>query len=347
MAQPTYYPLWATEDTTLPNTDQTNKIRPKTTLREIGWDKGQIPSAEEFNWLFNNMYQWIYYLNEEALPTYLPIDGTSLSFTGDITGTATWNGNKATSVELSSATLNAATSSPTADTLVKRNSSGGFSALQNMYGFAPNGQNFDYRIYNQDNNTQVASFAWARSDDVVTLYRGTSASKQSEVNLYNGRVEITSPRSKSSQGSNAADLTRKDYVDTKVSTLDDELSSDITDLNTNLTNYINGRSTASFSQNGWWKDVNTGMIIQWGLVNLPIANDAQTSSSVTFPVTFPNNVYSITANTTVNNMNTSTGNIAILAATSATVSGFTLYADSNSGQDFSIIQPCYWIAIGR
>lgn len=347
MAQPIYYPLWAMEDTTLPNTDQTNKIRPKTTLRDIGWDKGQIPSAEEFNWLFNNMYQWIYYLNEEALPTYLPINGTSLSFTGDITGTATWSGNKETSVELSSQTLNSATSSPIINTLVKRDSSGGFSALQNMYGFAPNGLNFDYRIYDKDTDIQLGSYAYDRASDVIVLYKGTSTAQQNSVRLYSDRTEISKPRSSSSQGTNAADLTRKDYVDTLVSTLDEELSSDITDLNTNLTNYINGRSTASFSQNGWWKDVNTGMIIQWGLVNLPTINDAQTSASVTFPVTFPNNVYSITANTTVNNMNTSTGNIAILAATSATVGGFTLYADSNSGQDFSIIQPCYWIAIGR
>lgn len=86
MAQPTYYPLWATEDTTLPATDNTNKERPKTTLQTIGWDKGQIPSAEEMNWMLNNIYLWVLYFNEEALPTYLPITGTSITLTGRLQG---------------------------------------------------------------------------------------------------------------------------------------------------------------------------------------------------------------------------------------------------------------------
>ena len=68
---------------------------------------------------------------------------------------------------------------------------------------------------------------------------------------------------------------------------------------------------------------------------------------MTFPITFPNAVYSITANPKVNTMNTSTGNISVLACVNGTTSGFTLWADSNQGQDFSIEQPCYWIAIGR
>ncbi|BBK09267.1 potential tail fiber or connector protein [Klebsiella phage 05F01] len=342
MAQPTYYPLWATEDTTLPNTDQTNKIRPKTTLREIGWDKGQIPSAEEFNWLFNNMYQWIYYLNEEALPTYLPINGTSLSFTGDITGTATWNGDSATSVELSSATLNAATSNPIVNTLVKRDSGGGFGALQNMYGYAPAGQNFDYRIYDQANsNVQKGSFAWGRSGDVITIYKGTPTAKTAEIVLYNGRVELTSPRSRSTQGTDSADLTRKDYVDNKI-------SSNISTLDSTLRSYIDSKSTASFAANGYWKDVNTGTIIQWGSVTLPTTSRvAQTSASVTFPITFPNTVYSISANPKLNQMNLSTGNITVLACVNGTTTGFNLWGDSNSGQDFGVAQPCYWIAIGR
>lgn len=341
MAQPTYYPLWAMEDTTLPNTDQTNKIRPKTTLRETGWDKGQIPSAEEFNWQLNNIYQWIYFINEESLPLYLPKTGTSLSFSGDITGTATWNGDSTTSVELTSATLNAATSDPTVNTLVKRDGGGGFGALQNIYGYAPAGKNFDYRIYDQANsNVQKGSFAWDRSGDVLTIYKGTTTAKTSEIVLYDGRVELTSPRSRSAQGTNIADLTRKDYVD-------NQISSNISTLDSTLRSYIDSKSTASFATNGYWKDVNTGIIIQWGSITLPTVAAPQTSGNVTFPITFPNAVYSITANPKVNEMNTSTGNISVLACVNGTTSGFTLWADSNSGQDFSISQPCYWMAIGR
>lgn len=313
MAQPTYYPDWATEDTTLPSTGQTNKVRPKNSLLTIGWDKGQIPSAEEFNWELNNLGQWIRYLNDEVIAglpdVYLP--------------------------------KNAATSNPTPNTLVKRDIGGGFGALQNFYGYAPAGQNFDYRIYDQAaSSVQKASFAWNRSADVVTLYRGTPTSKTAEVNLYSGRVDITAPRSLSAQGSNGADLTRKDYVDTQIST-------NISNLDNTLRSYIDSKSTASFATNGYWKDVNTGTIIQWGSITLPTISAPQTSGNVTFPITFPNAVYSITANPKVNTMNTSTGNISVLACANGTTSGFTLWADSNQGQDFSIAQPCYWIAIGR
>lgn len=341
MAQPTYYPLWATEDTTLPNTDQTNKIRPKTTLREIGWDKGQIPSAEEFNWLFNNMYQWIYYLNEEALPTYLPINGTSLSFTGDITGTATWSGDSTTSVELSSATLNAATTLPTSNTLFKRGSTGG-------------GDLSSLRVINSSNSniyfcdttsTYRAVLGYVPTGGYTSLssLNGTAAGVSQSVTLYQDRVEISNPRSFSSQGSETNALTRKDYVDNQVTSLNETINN----LNASLTNYINGRSTSSFATSGWWKDVNTGLIIQWGSITLPTTTAPQTNGNVTFPITFPNAVYSITANPQVNTMNTSTGNISVLACVNGTTSGFTLWADSNQGQDFSIAQPCYWMAIGR
>lgn len=317
MAQPTYYPDWATEDTTLPSTGQTNKVRPKNSLLTIGWDKGQIPSAEEFNWELNNLGQWIRYLNDEV-------------------------SDAVTSVTLSSATLNAATYNPTPNTLVKRDSGGGFGSLQNFYGYAPAGQNFDYRIYDQAaSNTQRGSFAWDRTGDVITIYKGTPTAKTSEIVLYAGRVELTSPRSRSTQGTDNADLTRKDYVDTQIST-------NISNLDNTLRSYIDSKSTASFATNGYWKDVNTGTIIQWGSVTLPTTSGAaQTSAGVTFPITFPNAVYSINANPKLNQMNSSTGNITVLACVNGTTTGFTLWGDSDSGEDFGIAQPCYWIAIGR
>ena len=65
MAQPTYLPLWATDDTTLPATGETNKVRPREVLRTTGWDMGQIPTCEEWNWMFNNVCLWVNYLNTE------------------------------------------------------------------------------------------------------------------------------------------------------------------------------------------------------------------------------------------------------------------------------------------
>jgi hypothetical protein len=63
--RPEFFPEWATQDTNLPNTGNVNKQRPKETLRTIGFDKGQEPSAEEFNWLFNNVGQWVEFLEQE------------------------------------------------------------------------------------------------------------------------------------------------------------------------------------------------------------------------------------------------------------------------------------------
>lgn len=342
MAQPTYYPDWATEDTTLPSTGQTNKVRPKNSLLTIGWDKGQIPSAEEFNWELNNLGQWIRYLNDEVIAglpdVYLPKNGTQLTFEGDISGTATWNGDAVTSVTLSSTTLNNATSSPTANTLVKRDNSGAANFSQVKVIDSSNAN-----LYLGESSAAyrcVLGYVASGNYTSLSSLNGTPNGVNQSVSLYSDRIEISNPRSASAQGNNNADLTRKDYVDSQIST-------NISNLDNTLRSYIDSKSTASFAANGYWKDVNTGTIIQWGSITLPTTTAPQTSGNVTFPITFPNAVYSITANAKINQMNTSTGNISVLACVNGSTSGFTLWADSNSGQDFSIAQPCNWIAIGR
>ncbi|WPK29295.1 hypothetical protein [Escherichia phage vB_EcoM_EP57] len=98
MAKPIYYPDWATQTVTLPGTLNTNKIRPKETIRTVGMDYGQIMTCEEMNWILNNIGLWIRYLVDDFLPTlpdtYLPLVGTKITMAGDATGEATWNGNK-------------------------------------------------------------------------------------------------------------------------------------------------------------------------------------------------------------------------------------------------------------
>lgn len=62
-SRPSLYPYWATTTTNLTGTGNTNKVRPKTSLRDIGWDLGQQPTCEEFNWQLNNIDQWVEYLD--------------------------------------------------------------------------------------------------------------------------------------------------------------------------------------------------------------------------------------------------------------------------------------------
>lgn len=236
MAKPTYYPDWATEDTTLPSTGQANKVRPKNSLITIGWDKGQIPSAEELNWELNNFGEWIRYLNDEVVPgladEYLPKTGTALNFTGDISGTATWNGSETTTVTLSSATLNAATSDPTPLTLTKRDSNGAVAFSQTRIVNSTN-QNV---YFGETLTTYRAVIGHVTSDHSfnISSLNGSASGVQQTITLYSDRVQISNPRSSSAQGSNAADLTRKDYVDSIKNTL----QTNIDTVATNLSNFI-------------------------------------------------------------------------------------------------------------
>lgn len=59
MAKPANKPLIATSDVNLPSTGQPNKSQPNTTLQTVGYDKGQKPAAEEYNWLWDNVVDWV------------------------------------------------------------------------------------------------------------------------------------------------------------------------------------------------------------------------------------------------------------------------------------------------
>lgn len=133
MARPTYYPEWATTDTTLPVAGTSNKSRPKESLRTIGWDKSQIPAAEELNWQLDNVYDWVVHFD-----TLNSISKT-VTFIGDVSGSFSFSNNSSTigNVNLqvadnshnhTSANISDATSSNTPLTVIKRDANGYFSA---------------------------------------------------------------------------------------------------------------------------------------------------------------------------------------------------------------------------
>lgn len=93
MAKPLLYPEWATTDTTLPATGNTNKQRPKESLRNTGWDKGQIPTAEEWNWQFDNISNWIEWFDENN------ITDKTFTLTGDTEGSASYTNEGGLSIE--------------------------------------------------------------------------------------------------------------------------------------------------------------------------------------------------------------------------------------------------------
>lgn len=53
--------IWAETDLVLPNSGRQNKVRPIDDLWQKGWDKGQKPDCEAFNYLLNLYGRWIQY----------------------------------------------------------------------------------------------------------------------------------------------------------------------------------------------------------------------------------------------------------------------------------------------
>lgn len=53
--------IWAETDLVLPNSGRQNKVRPIDDLWQKGWDKGQKPDCEAFNYLLNMYGQWLQY----------------------------------------------------------------------------------------------------------------------------------------------------------------------------------------------------------------------------------------------------------------------------------------------
>jgi hypothetical protein len=64
---PDFYPTWAQLNVTLPVAGTQNKERPSEALRDLGYDLGQHPAAEELNWMWHNISEWVQYFNTETI----------------------------------------------------------------------------------------------------------------------------------------------------------------------------------------------------------------------------------------------------------------------------------------
>lgn len=60
--------VWAKDDYTLPNAHTINKIRPINDLWAKGYDKGQRPDVQAWNYVWNNTTAWLKYITEEQVP---------------------------------------------------------------------------------------------------------------------------------------------------------------------------------------------------------------------------------------------------------------------------------------
>lgn len=266
MIRPTYLPEWAVDDVNLPATGNVNKVRPRTVLRSIGWDQGQIPTAEEFNWLLNNIYQWVSYADEniELLDdTYLPRNGTQITLTGGVTGTATFTGSTSLSIPITvtnnshthvSANITDATLDPVPNTIVKRGSLG--SAAFTGVTISNPSTSTQRGIYfsGESGFIPAAAVEYTPPDfdgvERITLYSGSSYILVSDIN----GCSLVRPRSMSPQENLPDALVRLDYVNFSVNTAVDTATNNLVALINakhaealaytdtailNLTNYVN------------------------------------------------------------------------------------------------------------
>lgn len=264
MAKPIYYPDWAVETVTLPGTQNLNKIRPKEIIRTVGMDYGQIMTCEEMNWVLNNNGLWIRYLVDEFLPTlpntYLPLVGTKITMSGDATGEVTWNGNAAVTLSiqvvdnshnhLSSNITDATSTTVTPNVLVKRDGGGA------IYGgdIYVNGTSTSdpatifFKNFAGQTNGEISSEY--NNGGHLYIYRRnpTNGNVSCAVRLYDGGyVLIDNPRSNSGQDTgNGNALVRLDYLNSRLSSLQNTLQTNINSVQNNLNN-VNSNLTSNIN----------------------------------------------------------------------------------------------------
>ena len=73
--------VWASESYTLPNAQTINKIRPITDLWRKGYDLGEKPDCQAWNYVWNMLCVWMQYVAEEQIPG---LDDVFLKKTGNL-----------------------------------------------------------------------------------------------------------------------------------------------------------------------------------------------------------------------------------------------------------------------
>lgn len=320
MSKPDYLPLWATEDTTLPATGQTNKVRPKESLRTIGWDMGQIPTAEEWNWQFNNMYQWIEYFSEfyasatdsatantlalrdstGSLHFYNLYTDNDLSVTGDsaLSGSLSVTGTSSLSGNITSSGVNSWTGANTfsADSTFSGDTSITSATIE---GLTVSGASaFESAITSGGNNT------WAGTQSFQGNITSSGDNMWEQENTFSG--DVTFSGAITSKGTNTF---------SGVNTFSSQLNLQSSNLSTNGYTYLPN-----------------GLIMQWGTSN----RDGD-STLITYPLSFPNNSLSVTITLIGTSSGDSTDNPKI---NTISKTGFIL--SSQAAED-----SFYWQAIGH
>ena len=173
--------VWANTDVNLPNLAGPNKTEPSADLLAKGWDFKQKPSADEFNYILNNLSEWVEYLRTltaEGTPLNTPstlverdVSGNfaastiTSNLTGNVTGNV--NGNAGTATKWKTPRTLTATGFATG-TATGIDGSGnislslsvgsGFtnSKTENGYTYLPNGFIFQWGVFSLGANSSAS-----------------------------------------------------------------------------------------------------------------------------------------------------------------------------------------------
>lgn len=248
MAKPTYYPDWATSTVNLPGTGKTNKVRPREVIRTVGWDKGQIPTAEELNWWFNSLGVWIRYFDQEFIPTisqtYLPKNGTKINFSGDLSGTASFVGNSTITASITvldnshkhvSNDISDATPLPTPNMIMRRDANATVMAgdIISCATAPTDAATYFFRDYSGKTIGNISSGQTDTGELTISRITPSNQAVPSVIRLTSSAgVQMTQPRSLSGQETVGPALVRYDYLNTRLTGLQNSLESNISSLQT-------------------------------------------------------------------------------------------------------------------
>lgn len=73
--RPTVLPRWATSTTTSSETGVSNWVEPPESKKNVGWNFGEPPARQFFNWKGRMTYEWLRYLDDETTFKQITTDG--------------------------------------------------------------------------------------------------------------------------------------------------------------------------------------------------------------------------------------------------------------------------------
>ena len=337
MARPTTpIEVWAEEDYTLPNTQGPNKERPIDDLWAKGYDFGQTPDVETWNYLWNMQTAWLAYIENEEIPNLPNVYLQRANNLSDLRDVAVARTNLAVYSKLETDNRYLKLTGGVLTGPVKFTAGG--TALDTTPGLKIG--------WNDSNSAREANFVNNQGPGSGGfIFRNVTDNNGAET----GRVTIRQDGSLVTTG--ALTVAKLATVNTLSVTANDAKVA-----GKNIVRSVNGANadesgnvsitvattSAAKTAAGWWKDSTTGMIFQW--TTGPYKLYAQEGfDTVNFPIAFPTACLSVNTGTQYSSENIQTdcwGAVASFDRTSARIQM------QWSGTDWNTSARCTIFAIG-